>query len=739
MIADNNGLKEANNLSLIDELKRRNVFKVGIAYVVAAWLLLQFTEVLVGLLGLPENAGKYVILLLVIGFPVALFFAWAFELTPEGIKKEKDVDRSQSVTKQTGRKLDFMIIGVMAVALAYFAYDKLVLSTARAAALIEATTQAMTEQTSTESTPAQVDKSIAVLPFINMSSDVEQEYFSDGISEEILNALAKVKGLQVTGRTSSFAFKGQDQDLREIGKALGVNHILEGSVRKSGNTVRITAQLIQVDNGFHLWSEAYDRELDDVFAIQDEIANNILQQLKATLLGAKMTTVTAARTDAKAYDLYLLAKQRMYERTGPTIEAAADLLDRTIAIDPDYAPAYAQRGIVTLLLAEGGGGYGKIPREQAEAQAKLYLDKALALDPNQAEAWAGLGLYYYNQPTGAKQLQGIEVLQKALAINPGMIDASNWLGNALWGLGRPAEAYDVRMGMIARDPLYRPGIGNAVQSFVSFGQQEQALAFLDRIRPLIPNAAMMQHAEGAIRMSLGQVAESLALIETSVALNPSSAVARNMRRFAWMNSHQYERVADEDESWLPVFALANLGRNEEASILAFKRADERADVGTLFSYLNIAGRSDELIAYLEERWPNLDALRVDFPPFGAFGDFLMLDVALAYSRAGNQQRFDEALEHVRTVHEKLKSQGVKQSIFLMTEAAHQALAGDIEASLDYLNSAISQGLITTTKITRGWPALSPLEGNPQFEVIQARMIEHLNKERQKLELDPVSI
>jgi TolB-like protein/Tfp pilus assembly protein PilF len=725
-------------LSLFDELKRRNVFKVGIAYVVSAWLLLQFTEVLVGLLGLPENAGKYVILLLVIGFPVALFFAWAFELTPEGIKKERNVDRSRSITKQTGRKLDFTIIGVMAVALAYFAYDKLVLSTARDAALVEATTQAMTEQTAAEDTPAQVDKSIAVLPFINMSSDKEQEYFSDGISEEILNALAKVKGLQVTGRTSSFAFKGQNQDLREIGKALGVNHILEGSVRKSGNTVRITAQLIQVDNGFHLWSEAYDRELDDVFAIQDEIANNILQQLKATLLGEEVTVVTAARTDTQAYDLYLLAKQRMYERTGPTIEDAAELLDRAIAIDPDYAPAYAQRGIASLLLAEGGGGYGNIPREQAESQAKLYLDKALALDSNLAEAWAGLGLYYYGQPTGAKQLKAIEVLQKALAINPGMINASNWLSIALGNMGRPAEAYDVMMGMIARDPLYRPGIGNAVGSFISFGQQEQALAFLDRIRPLIPNDAVMRSSEAAIHLSLGQVAESLALIESSIALDSSSAVVRLRRRFAWMDSHQYERVAAEGESWLPVYALAYLGRDEEASILAFKRADERADVGTLFNYLNIAGRSDELIAYLEERWPNLDALRVDFPPFSAIGDFLMLDVALAYSRAGNQQRFNEALEHVRTVHENLKTAGVKRSIFLMSEAAHQALAGDIEISLDYLDRAISQGLITTTKITREWPALSPLEGNPQFEAIQTRMIEHLNNERQKLGLDPLS-
>ena len=249
---------------------------------------------------------------------------------------------------------------------------------------------------------------------------------------------------------------------------------------------------------------------------------------------------------------------------------------------------------------------------------------------------------------------------------------------------------------------------------------------------------MLQSSEAAIRLSLGQIAEGLALIESAVALQPSNSVSRLTRSFAWMGTHQFERVAAEGEEWLPVYALTYLGRNEEASILAFKRADKLADVGTLFSFLNIAGRSNELIAYLEERWPDLDALRADFPPYGGIGDFLMLDVALAYSRAGNQQRFIEALEHVRTVHQSLKAQGANRARFHMNEAAHQALAGDLEASLEYLDRAISQGLITTTQIIREWPALSPLEGNPQFEAIQARMIEHLNSERQKLGLEPVS-
>jgi len=711
--------------------------------VVVAWLVAQVLQLVFESFGTPVWAIKTVLVLLATGLPFALFFAWAFEMTPEGIKRESEVDRSQSITPQTGKKINVMIFAVMALALAYFAFDKFVLSTGRETAAIEsameeATTQGLSEQAAVEETSAESGKSIAVLPFVNMSSDAEQEYFSDGISEEILNALAKVKGLQVTGRTSSFAFKGQNQDLRQIGEALGVENILEGSVRKSGNTVRITAQLIRVDNGFHLWSETYDRELNNVFAIQDEIATNILQQLKATLLEGEETAVTAARTNTEAYDLYLLAKQRMYERTGPTIEAAAELLDRAIAIDPDYAPAYAQRGIASLLLAEGAGSYGNIPREQADVQGKLYLDKALQLDPDLAEAWAGLGLYYNGQPTGTERFKAIEVLQKALAINPGMIDASNWLNIIYQSIGRPAEARKVVMDMITRDPLYRPGIRNAINSFISFGQQDQAFAFLDRIRPLIPNDAVIQSSEAAIRLSLGQVADGLTLIESAVALQSSNSVARLTRSFAWMDSHQYERVADEGEEWLPVFAMYHLGRQEEASILAFKRADELADVGTLFGFLNFANRSGELIAYLEERWPDLDTLRNDFPPYGAFGDLLMLDVALAYSRAGNQQRFEDALEHVRKVHESLKAQGVNMAFFFMSEAAHQALAGDFEASLEYLDRAISEGLVTSTQITQEWPALAPLEGNPQFEAIQARMIEHLNREREKLGLEPVS-
>ena len=716
---------------LIQELKRRNVFKVGAAYAVIAWLVAQGVDVFLENFGAPAWVIKTVLLLLVAGFPLALVFAWAYELTPEGLKKEKDVDRSQSITHETGRKLDFFIIGVLLVALGYFAYDKF--SHPRdAAPPVADTAEAGGEVTaSTWKGP-----SIAVLPFVNMSEDASNEFFSDGISEEILNALASVKELKVAGRTSSFAFKGQNQDLRQVGEALGVKHILEGSVRKSGNKVRITAQLIQVDDGFHLWSETYDRELNDVFAIQDEISQAILGQLKAQLVGETADVTVAARTNPEAYELYLLAKQRLYERTGPNIQSAAELLDKAISIDPNYAPAYAQRGIATLLLSAGSGSYGEIPQQQALSQAKLYIDKALEMDEGLAEGWAGLGLYYLNLPTGGTE-KAIETLQKALAVNPGLIDASNWLHNVLMQAGDPKEAQRVMLELVERDPLYRPGIRNVVNGFLAFGEPEKALAHLERIQPLIPNDAVIQSSKAAVRISQGQTAEGMKLIDSAVELQPTNSVARLTRSFAWMNLQDYARVAAQGEEFTPIIALTHLGRVEEASQLAFKRADEQADVGTLFGFLNMVGRSGEVVSYIEERWTDLSALRKEFPPYGALGDFLMLDVALAYSRAGNTQRFDEAMGFVRKSHEVLIEQGVNNNVFLMTHAAYLALAGDREDSLEYLDRAVNAGAVSSARIVKEWPAMESLEGDPRFTAIQTRMMEMVNAERKKLGMEPV--
>ena len=241
-------------MSLFNELKRRNVVKVTIAYIVMAWLVMQVADVVLNNIEAPGWVFSVIMLLVGLGLPFAILFSWAFELTPEGLKLEKNIDRSQSITHETGRKLDFIIIGVLVVALGYFAIDKFVLDASRDAALVEATTQAVAEQVAAEAVPAESDKSIAVLPFVNMSDDASNEFFSDGLSEELLNLLAKVPELRVAARTSSFSLKDKELQIAEIGEILKVAHVLEGSVRKAGNQVRITAQLIHVEDGYHLWS-----------------------------------------------------------------------------------------------------------------------------------------------------------------------------------------------------------------------------------------------------------------------------------------------------------------------------------------------------------------------------------------------------------------------------------------------------------------------------------------------------
>jgi len=249
-------------MSFIKELKRRNVIRVGAAYAVAAWLLIEITATTFPILKLPDWSVTLVTVLVLVGFPLALIFAWAFELTPEGLKKEKDIDRSESITHITGRKLDFMIIGMLVVALGYFAFDKFVLDPSRDAELVKATTEAVTEQTAETGNAETADKSIAVMAFVNMSDDPGNEYFSDGLADTVLHMLAQVPGLRVAARTSSFQFRDQSLDVAKIGEQLNVGTILEGSVQKSGDKIRVTAQLIDVSNGFHLWSGNFDRTND---------------------------------------------------------------------------------------------------------------------------------------------------------------------------------------------------------------------------------------------------------------------------------------------------------------------------------------------------------------------------------------------------------------------------------------------------------------------------------------------
>ena len=425
-------------MQIFKELQRRNVFRVAIAYVVFSWLLAQVADLVLENIGAPPWVMQTILLVLGLGFPVAVFISWAYEVTPEGVKRESEVDRSQSTTQITGRKLDRAITGVLVIALAYFAFDKFVLSDGReTAAIEEAISHSVSQQSTAGSTVAGAEKSIAVLPFVNMSEDAGNEYFSDGISEELLNVLVRVKGLRVPSRTSSFTFKGSDKQITEIGKVLKVDHILEGSVRKAGNRIRVTAQLIEVNTDTHLWSETYTREVDDIFAVQDEIAQAIVSALKITLSYADEKSLSRHGTDnVEAYNDYLLGRHLWNQRTKETLLDAVEPLKKAVALDPQYEQAWAALADTYALIPEYRAG----PITEFVLLAQQAADQALAINPDSARALttrAYLKALYDYDFVGANA-----DFSRAIELEPNYATGHQWYAEILSKQRRHEEAIE---------------------------------------------------------------------------------------------------------------------------------------------------------------------------------------------------------------------------------------------------------------------------------------------------------
>jgi TolB-like protein/Tfp pilus assembly protein PilF len=565
-----------------------------------------------------------------------------------------------------------------------------------------------------------------------MSDDTGNEYFSDGISEEILNALAKVKDLKVAGRTSSFAFKGQSQDLRMIGAALSVAHILEGSVRKAGNRVRITAQLIKVDDGFHVWSENYDRELDDIFAIQDEISAAILQELMAHLIGEESTSV--ARTDSRTYDLYLLASQRIYERNQASLQMASGLLNEAITIDPDYAPAHAQLGIATLLLSDVN--YGELPSKEADVQAKFYFDRALSLDPNQAEAMAGLGLYYYVSLLDYDA--GMDWLERALSINPNLINASLWLSTALSQQGKIRESIRIMETSNARDPLHPPTFNNLAQSYAVSGETEKAREMLSEVQRYLPGDAGLIASIGKVEFLAGNQAEANQLLSQALEREPLNFVDRIWLSLAMLETQQFERLAEVGTDRFKAIALSRLGRIEEGLILGAEWVDKGNSPSRFFQQLVEHGRFSELIAFLESRWPDLDALETSFPGRNGYGAYMMGNIAYAYSRVGEAEKFEDAMLRYRASLDWQTQQGANNYFLTGSQAHFAMLSGDHEGAMALLRQAFEQGGLSIFPLTLETSVFAPLSGDPRFEELLSQMRERLNEQRSLLGLEPVS-
>ena len=484
-------------MSFIRELRRRNVFRAAAAYLAVSWVLMQLAEITFPAFGLSEHAILVLIVVLAIGLIPALTLAWVFEITPEGVKRERDLDRSGELVRHTNRLLDRAIIVLLTVGVTYLAVDKFLLDPVRDDARVEAAREKGRSEARGRTFG---DKSIAVLPFSNLSGDPDQEYFSDGMSEQLLDLLSRIPELRVISRTSAFAFKGKQIGMQEIAEQLGVSYVLEGSVRWAGEQVRVTAQLIDARADAHLWSQTFDRPLDDIFSIQDEIAAIVVQELKVTLL---RQAPTVEHTAPEAFALYLRARQLGRTGTAAAYEASSTLYEQALAIDPDYAAAWNGLAVNAFKQFSRGLRY----YDEGYDVARQAARKALLADPGYAPALATLGLVAMEDDHDL--VAAAREFQRAMALAPYDLEIIRHVVVFLQSLGRLDAAIALGEYAISRDPVNAANHANLGNSYRWSGRPGEAVTAYRRALDLSPDLAAAHSFIGLALMAQGHNREAL--------------------------------------------------------------------------------------------------------------------------------------------------------------------------------------------------------------------------------------
>jgi TolB-like protein/Tfp pilus assembly protein PilF len=737
-------------MSFIAELKRRNVFRVGVTYGIVAWLLVEVASVVFPALHLPDWTLTFLVLVILAGFPLALVIAWAFELTPEGIKWETAVDLAESITSKTGRKLDFTIIALLALAVIYFALDKFLLD-----AEPEQSKVVAERISAAESIPR--DKSIAVLLFDNLSGDAATQPFTDGIHNDILTQLSKIRALKVIARTSMERLD-PTLSIPEIGTKLGVAVVLEGGVQRARDRVRINVQLIDCKTEAHLWAETYDRELTaaNIFSIQSEIAKTVADALRAALSPEEQARLAIIPTEnLAAYEAYLLGKQHIAEETAASSAEAIGYFQQAIELDPAFALAYVG-------LADGYSFQfwnGGLPPEEALAKAQTAADKALELDDRLGEAYNSLG--------GIKHarfdLEGAEATyQRALELNPNYATAYYWYGDLLLGaLGRPEEALALHRKALELDPFSGGILTSIASDLESLGRFDEALAGYEKLIAIDPSFALGYHALGSHYWFVtGQLDEAVVWIRKSIALD--------------LGNHQYPAVlgmlfmdlGDPDtaefwinrsielgpETFLPNFAmqLLRLYQGDEVASLDYGRKAlamvphliiQISPLEPLRDHELSAGRYAEARALYEKRYPKL--LNEDDPKVDNRNYRVAIDLASVLSRTAEQERADLLLN--RSFQRIQTFPRLSWTGYGIADVEIYALWGDKPKALSALRQSID----------RGWrahwwyflkhdPDLALLHDEPEFQAmiaeIEADMAEQLARVREMEhngELEPI--
>ena len=559
--------------NFFSELKRRNVIRAAGLYLVGAWLLTQVASTVLPMFGAPDWLPRSVVILLALGFLPALIFSWVFEPTRQGLKRDEDVRPEESIAPQTGRRMNRMIIAVLVLALAYFAVDKFVLSQRRE--------KSAASMPSSESNAAPNEKSVAVLAFANLSDDKGSEYFSDGISEELLTVLQKIPGLHVAARTSAFSFKGKTATAQEIGQKLGVAHLVEGSVRKAGDVVRIAARLTQANTGEEQWSENYTRNLKDVFAVQTEIAQTIVEQLRGQLTGGAANPTTKAEIQAEvraaekggtksveAHESYLQGRFFINRHSEKETDQARVAYQRAVGLDPKFALAWAglaQTHVWDCNYATEGGQKGFNEHLSAARDA---VGRALALEPDLPDALYPKATIETNFDYDWKG--AAETLRKALALAPQDPALLMWAGNLAAARGEKTESLEFNRRAVALDPVNAQAREFLASALSVTGKQEEARAEYARAIELNPSAPNSHAGVGLTYLLEGKFEEAAVAAQKDAA-DWARLLIVSCARWA------QRRVPESDAALEELIAIASeTGAYQIAEIYGYRNDKDRA-------------------------------------------------------------------------------------------------------------------------------------------------------------------
>jgi len=594
--------------SLFSELKRRNVIKVGVGYLVLAWLVVQVTATAVPALNMPDWVNTVVFYFGLIGFPFALFFAWAFEITPEGVKRESEVTRDESSTQHTGQKLGFIIITMLVIGMAYFIWE----SRFQTEVTLDKTADSTLDKITENETVKPLIKSVAVLPFASFSADAEQGWFADGLTEELLNALARTQDLLVSSRTSSFSYKNTDKDIRTIAKELGVEHILEGSVRRGGDRIRVTAQLIRANDGFHLWSQTYDSDYKDIIEIQEDVAISIANALETVMDPEALAEMIAIGTSSiEAYDAFLEAKVVAYNTMSFPLEEIITLLERAIKIDPHFARALASLSAVwfsSLDVSTVGNQVGISPLER-HAFAVQYAKRAIS------EFGEGLDAQFHRGLIAQYELRFKDaelIYETILKANPSYKDAHFRILELKIKMGYRSDADKLNRAateLFPHDKIYHI---NQITNFVWILDSRSAALAADIALEQLPRdsgLAYQSHRAYLMNGEIEKAAKAMQVVQGSASLKNNKLMVQ-LRQACRTNDYKtaneiYLTATKSSDTAVTILWLMSmtLGNNQQAHeyIKHLDQSDRLIELSSFLYYYHF-----EL-----DRYPNLKAVLED--------------------------------------------------------------------------------------------------------------------------------